>query len=242
MRRADRLFSLLLELRRSRVVTARRLAERLEVSERTVYRDVADLQASGIPITGEAGVGYQLRGFDLPPLMFDREEVEAMVLGARVVESWGDGALATAAASAIAKIEAALPRTRAHLVEETPLYVPRHGERRADRLPLHRLRIAIRERRKVSLRYADSAMRESERAVRPLALAFYPPVWLLISWCELRLDFRNFRLDRIAGCDLSSETFDEEPGKTLADFLRAMEEMEEAEARSRDPVSPQSSA
>ena len=106
MRRADRLFSLLLELRRSRVVTARRLAQHLEVSERTVYRDIADLQASGIPIAGEAGVGYQLRGFDLPPLMFDREEVEAMVLGARVVEAWGDGELAGAASSAIAKIEA----------------------------------------------------------------------------------------------------------------------------------------
>ena len=107
MRRADRLFSLLLELRRGRVVTARRLAERLSVSERTIYRDVADLQASGIPIAGEAGVGYQLRGYDLPPLMFDREEIEAMVLGARVVEAWGDGDLAGAAATAVAKIEAA---------------------------------------------------------------------------------------------------------------------------------------
>ncbi|MEO7794354.1 MAG: YafY family protein [Thermoanaerobaculia bacterium] len=239
MRRADRLFSLLLELRRSRVVTARSLAERLEVSERTIYRDIADLQASGIPITGEAGVGYQLRGFDLPPLMFDREEVEAMVLGARVVESWGDGALASAAANAIAKIEAALPRTRAHLVEETRLYVPRHGERRADRLPLHRLRIAIRERRKVGLSYADEGQRASERTVRPLALAFYPPVWLLISWCELRLDFRNFRLDRIVACELSGETFDEEPGKTLPDFLRAMDEMDRME---RANPSPQSSA
>jgi predicted DNA-binding transcriptional regulator YafY len=239
MRRADRLFSLLLELRRARVVTARRLAERLAVSERTIYRDIADLQASGIPIAGEAGVGYQLRGFDLPPLMFDREEVEAMVLGARVVESWGDGELAAAAGTAIAKIEAALPRTRAHLVEETRLYVPRHGERRVDRLPLHRLRTAIRERRKVRLEYADGEARASERTVRPLALAFYPPVWLLISWCELRRDFRNFRLDRIAACDLAGETFVEETGRTLADFLRAMEEMEATE---RAGAPPQSSA
>ncbi|MEO8277081.1 MAG: YafY family protein [Thermoanaerobaculia bacterium] len=223
MRRADRLFSLLLELRRSRVVTARRLAERLEVSERTVYRDVADLQGSGIPITGEAGVGYQLRGFDLPPLMFDREEVEAMVLGARVVEAWGDGALAAAATSAVAKIEAALPRNRAHLVEETRLYVPQYGERRADRLPLHRLRTAIRERRKVRIDYADREQRESSRAVRPLALAFHPPVWLLISWCELRNGFRNFRLDRIAGCEATADGFVDEPGRTLADFLLLME-------------------
>ncbi len=223
MRRADRLFSLLLELRRGRVVTARRLAERLEVSERTVYRDIADLQGSGIPIAGEAGIGYQLRGFDLPPLMFDRDEVEAMVLGARVVEAWGDGELAGAAASAIAKIEAALPRGRAHLVEETRLYSPQFGERRADRLPLHRLRQAIRERRKVGLSYADEARRESERTVRPLALAFHPPVWLLISWCELRRDFRNFRLDRIANCEATGESFADEPGRTLADYLRRVE-------------------
>lgn len=224
MRRADRLFSLLLELRRGRVVTARRLAERLAVSERTIYRDVADLQGSGIPIAGEAGVGYQLRGFDLPPLMFDREEVEAMVLGARVVEAWGDGELAGAAASAIAKIEAALPRGRAHLVEETRLYVPQFGERRADRLPLHSLRQAIRQRRKVCLGYVDEARRESERAVRPLALAFHPPVWLLISWCELRQDFRNFRLDRIATCEATGESFADEPGRTLADYLHRLED------------------
>lgn len=242
MRRADRLFSLLLELRRARVVTARRLAERLEVSERTIYRDIVDLQASGIPITGEAGVGYRLSGFDLPPLMFDREEVEAMVLGARVVEAWGDGALAAAATTAVAKIEAALPRTRAHLVEETRLYVPQHGERRADRLPLHRLRLAIRERRKVALRYADENERASERTVRPLALAFYPPVWLLISWCELRRDFRNFRLDRIASCELPGQTFVEEPGKTLADFLRAMAAMDAVDTRGMPGPAPQSSA
>ncbi len=203
-------------------MTARRLAERLEVSERTIYRDIADLQASGVPITGEAGVGYQLRGFDLPPLMFDREEIEAMVLGARVVEAWGDGELAAAATSAISKIEAALPRTRAHLVEETPLYVPRYGERRADRLPLARLRLAIRERRKVMLRYTDGTERESERAVRPLALAFHPPVWLLISWCELRGDFRNFRLDRIASCEATPESWTDEAGRTLGDYLRRM--------------------
>jgi predicted DNA-binding transcriptional regulator YafY len=223
MRRADRLFSLLLELRRSRVVTARRLAERLAVSERTVYRDIADLQASGVPVAGEAGVGYQLRGFDLPPLMFDREEVEAMVLGARVVEAWGDGELAAAAATAVAKIEAVLPRSRAHLVEETRLYVPKFGERRADRLPFTRLRLAIRAKHLVALDYADEAGRKSERTVRPLALAFHPPVWLLISWCELRGDFRNFRLDRIAVCEPKGECFAEEPGKTLADYLRRME-------------------
>lgn len=223
MRRADRLFSLLLELRRGRVVTARRLAERLEVSERTVYRDIADLQCSGIPISGEAGVGYQLRGFDLPPLMFDREEIEAIVLGARVVEAWGDGALARKAATAVAKIEAALPRGSAHLVEETRLYVPRYGERRADRLPLADLRRAIRERLRVRLCYQDEAARATERSVRPLALAFHPPFWLLITWCELRSDFRNFRLDRIRTCEATGDGFEDEPGRSLADYLERME-------------------
>lgn len=128
MRRADRLFKLLLEMRRGRVVTARQLARRLEVSERTIYRDVADLSASGVPIAGEAGVGYRLTGFELPPLMFDREEVEALVLGARTAEAWGDSVLADAARSALAKIEAVLPRGRERLVEETRLYVPSRDE------------------------------------------------------------------------------------------------------------------
>lgn len=223
MRRADRLFRLLLELRRGRVVTARELARRLEVSERTVYRDVADLSASGVPIAGEAGVGYRLRGFELPPLMFDRDEVEALALGARAAEAWGDAALAAAARSALAKIEAALPRGRERLVEETRLFVPTWGEKPGEKIPLGELRRAIRDRRKVRLDYRDEAGRASERIVRPLALAFYPPVWLLTAWCELRVAFRNFRLDRIAGAVTSGETFADEPGKTLADYLATFE-------------------
>ena len=219
MRRADRLFRLLLELRRGRIVTARRLAERLEVSERTIYRLVADLSAAGVPIEGEAGVGYRLKGFDLPPLMFEREEIEAMVLGARMVESWGDGDLARAAGRALAKIESVLPRDRSHLVEETRLYAPTHGERPAERLPLSAMRAAIRERAKLAVRYRDEKGSETERTLRPLALAFYPPVWLLVAWCELREDFRNFRADRFVALETLATRFDPEPGKTLADFL-----------------------
>ena len=219
MRRADRLFRLLLELRRGRIVTARRLAERLEVSERTIYRLVADLSAAGVPIEGAAGVGYRLKDFDLPPLMFEREEVEAMVLGARMVESWGDGDLARAAGQALAKIEAVLPRGRSHLVEETRLYAPTHGERPAERLPLSAMRAAIRERAKLGVRYRDEKGSETERTLRPLALAFYPPVWLLVAWCELREDFRNFRADRFVALETLATRFAPEPGKTLADFL-----------------------
>ncbi len=223
MRRADRLFALLLELRRSRVVTAKRLAETLEVSERTIYRDVADLSASGVPIAGEAGVGYQLRGFDLPPLMFDREKVEALVLGARTAEAWGDAALGRAARSALAKIEAVLPRGKERLVEETRLFVPSRGEPPGEKIPLGELRRAIAERRKVTLDYRDVEGKASARAVRPLALAFYPPVWLVVGWCELRVAFRNFRLDRIAGFVLGEERFVDEPGRTLDDYLSQVE-------------------
>jgi predicted DNA-binding transcriptional regulator YafY len=222
VRRADRLFRLLLELRRGRVVTAQTLARRLEVSERTVYRDVADLSASGVPIAGEAGVGYRLMGFELPPLVFERDEVEALVLGARVAEGWGDAELARAAGTALAKIEAALPKSRAHLVDETRLYAPTWGEPPGQRLPLGRARRAIRERRVLDLDYRDEKGAATRREVRPLALAFYPPVWLLVAWCELRRDFRNFRLDRCVALEPTGATFVDEPGKTLADFTAAM--------------------
>lgn len=228
MRRADRLFRLLLRLRHGRVVTAARLARELEVSERTVYRDVADLCASGMPIEGEAGVGYRLQGFDLPPLMFDRDEVEAMVLGARVVEGWGDERLAEAAKEALAKIQAVLPRGRSHLIEETRLYAPVHGERPAERLPLSAFRHAVRDRRMTRIRYRDEPGAETERTVRPLALSFYPPIWLLVAWCELRRDFRTFRLDRVLDHETLAEVFSSEPGKTLADFIVRMEAMDQS--------------
>lgn len=219
MRRADRLFRVLLELRRGRIVTARRLAERLEVSERTIYRLVADLSAAGVPIEGEAGVGYRLKGFDLPPLMFEREEIEAMVLGARMVESWGDGDLARAAGRALAKIESVLPRDRSHLVEETRLYAPSWRERPAERLPLSAMRAAIAARAKLAVRYRDEKGSETERLLRPLALAFHAPVWLLVAWCELRDDFRSFRADRFLALETRAERFAPEPGKMLEDFL-----------------------
>ena len=237
MRRADRLFRLLLELRRGRVVTARELARRLEVSERTIYRDVADLSASGVPIVGEAGVGYRLAGFELPPLMFDRDEVEALALGARVVEGWGDAELAAAGRTALAKIEAALPSARAHLVEETRLFAPTWGEPPGQRLPLGQARRAIRDRRILDLDYRDEQGTASVRSVRPLALAFYPPAWMLISWCELRDDFRNFRLDRCVSLEATERRFAEEPGKTLADFLERMR-AHDAERERRAPPPP----
>ena len=220
MRRADRLFQIVQILRRRRVVTAARLAEELEVSERTIYRDVRDLTRSGVPVQGEAGVGYALpRSFDLPPLMFTEEEIEALVLGARIVKSWADPALARAAEEALAKVEAVLPDRLKHHVGTSALFAPTYG--RADSLdvPLADLRRSIRRRRKVSFSYTRADGQRSRRTVRPLCLSFFAPAWMLSAWCELREAFRNFRLDRMADVEVLEEAFVDEPGRTLEDFL-----------------------
>lgn len=218
MRRADRLFQIVQILRRRRLTTARHLAERLCISDRTVYRDVRDLIASGVPIEGEAGVGYRLRGFELPPLMFSREEVEALVLGARIVQSWTDPELAGAAAEALAKIEAALPRDRSHLVQGTPLFAPDEHFRVEITIDLAVLRQAVREQRRLRFAYTDAAGSTTGRSVRSLALSFYGPIWLLAGWCELRESFRTFRLDRMRDLEVL-EHVPPEPGRTLQDFM-----------------------
>ena len=222
MRRADRLFQIVQELRRRKLVTAQQLAEVLEVSERTVYRDIRDLAASGVPIEGEAGIGYVLRrGYDLPPLMFTEEEIEALVLGARIIESWADPALAKAAGDVVAKVEAVLPQALRDQVSRTPLSAPADHRAAPLRVDAGAIRAALRNRRKLQFHYCNAAGRASERAVRPLALAFYGPVWLLIAWCELRDDFRAFRLDRMERMTVLEERFAEERGKTLHDFVVA---------------------
>jgi predicted DNA-binding transcriptional regulator YafY len=197
------------------------LAEKLEVSERTIYRDIRDLMASGVPVEGEAGVGYVLRGgYDLPPLMFDKQEIEALVLGVRIVESWADAELAEAAGNVIAKVEAVIPeRLRRHIAETLLLAPPDHYAEPISIDP-GELRRAVNGRLKVRFHYRDLKDRGTERTVRPLALAFYGPVWLLASWCELRQDFRSFRFDRISDLTVLRETFPPERGKTIQDFLK----------------------
>ncbi len=222
MRRADRLFRLIQYLRgRRRATTARDIAEALEVSVRTIYRDIADLAASGVPIDGEAGVGYVLRGgFDLPPLMFDEQEIEALLLGARIVQSWTDTSLAEAAADVVAKVEAVIPeRLRRHMAE-TALLAPENHWQEPIEIDLLALREALRSKRKLHLHYRDGEGRETRRQVRPLGLAFYGPVWILAAWCELRDGFRAFRLDRMAELDILEDRFRDEPGKTLHDYLK----------------------
>ena len=221
MRRADRLFEIIQLLRRKSTVTARELSENLEVSERTIYRDIRDLAASGVPIEGEAGVGYVLKsGFDLPPLMFKESEIEALVLGARIVESWADAELADSATDAIAKIEAVIPERLRGYMANTALLAPNSHHMEPIGFDLAQLRRALRNQCKVRFRYTDVLRQVSERSVRPLSLAYFGPVWLLAAWCELREDFRTFRLDRIAEFAVLEEGFKAERGKTLHDFLK----------------------
>ena len=230
MRRAERLFKIIQKLRRRRTVTtARVLAEKLEVSERTIYRDIAHLVESGVPIRGEAGVGYLLeRSFDLPPLMFDDQEIEALVFGARVVRSWSDPALAAAAEDALAKIEAVMPPKLQERLERTPLFAFNFRRRTQEMEALAAVRSAIHERRKLRLVYEDSSAVPTQRTVRPLGLFFWGPTWTLGAWCELRQAFRSFRIDRIQEFDSLDLIFVEEPGKSLADLFLHYE----AESRS----------
>lgn len=219
MRRADRLFQIVQQLRGGRLTTARQLAQRLEVSERTIYRDIADLIGTGVPIDGEAGVGYLMReGFDLPPLMFSRKEIVALVAGARLLRAWGGAAMAEAAEEALIKIEAVLPdeeRRQAAAVQVHAL--PAHGLPDDARRLLDKLEAAANERRRLDISYATEGGTESERVIRPLGIWFWGKVWTLVAWCELRGDFRMFRVDRIGKIE-DAGTFREESGKRLVDF------------------------
>ena len=221
MRRADRLFQIVNVLRRRRTATtATHLAERLGVSDRTVYRDIRDLILAGTPIDGEAGVGYRLRpGYDLPPLMFDRDEIQALVLGARIVRQFGDPALARASDAILGKVAAIVPKDLAPLVADTPLFVPSiiGAGTSADALAL--AREAVIARRKIELSYATADGAATKRTVRPLGIFFWGRTWTLAAWCELRQDFRNFRLDRVAAASLLDERFADEAGKGLRDML-----------------------
>jgi predicted DNA-binding transcriptional regulator YafY len=221
VRRADRLFRLVQLLRARRFATGEQIARELEVSKRTVYRDVADLQASGVPIRGEAGVGYRLeRGYELAPLIFTSDELAGLVLGARIVASWGDPELASAVASAMTKVEAVLPEGLRRVVLETPLFAPGLPSASAMAGEVALLRRAIGERRLVHFSYAREDGAASERDVRPLGLYFWGRKWTLAAWCELRADYRSFRPDRMQELALLDARFDPDAdGISLAGFV-----------------------
>lgn len=224
MRRADRLFRIVQLIRGRRLTTAAQLAERLEVSPRSVYRDIAALQAQGVPIEGEAGVGYRMRrGYDLPPLMFTRQEAQALVACLRVAQPRIDAALAAHADEALAKILSVLPEAERTAAERLSLYALPVGPDAETRERLSRLRIAAEDKIRLQIDYRDLADARSVRVVRPLGCFYWGEVWTLAAWCEMRGDFRNFRVDRIVAINALPGRFRDEPGRTLADLLRAYE-------------------
>lgn len=221
MRRADRLFHIIQLIRGRRLTTAAYLATRLEVSERTIYRDVADLQLQGVPLEGEAGVGYRLgAGFDLPPMMFTQDEAKALVASVRMAQAWLDPALATSAQDALGKILSVLPIEARVAAEALAVYAPSGGLPAPAQRTLQTLREAAQERRKVFINYRDLSEQTSERTVRPLGCFYWGKVWTLAAWCEHRNDFRSFRVDRVSYVRRLEERFRDEPGRTLADLAR----------------------
>jgi len=224
MRRADRLFQLVQLIRGRRLSTAAFLAERLQVSLRTVYRDVADLVAQGVPIEGEAGVGYRMRaGFDLPPLMFTTDEAKALVAAVRLAQPRLDTALAAQAEGALSKILSVLPATVRAAAESLAVYAPSGVIDAATRDRLEVLRRATEGRHKLRLHYLDLKDAATERIVHPLGCFFWGQVWTLAAWCESRAGFRSFRVDRIQQLQRLDERFRDEPGQTLADLFRSYE-------------------
>jgi predicted DNA-binding transcriptional regulator YafY len=235
MSRSERLFDLLQVLRRyRRPVSGSTLAQELHISMRTLYRDIATLQAQGADIAGEAGVGYVLRpGFVLPPLMFSEDEIEALVLGSRWVADRGDKLLGAAANNAIAKIAAVLP---AHLREslEAANVLPGPGRPAAAKAAdLAAVRKAIRTERKLAIRYRDASGADTERRIWPFALGFFDRVQVIVAWCELRRDFRHFRADRIASMSVTDVRYE----RRRQALLKEWQEGESRRFRDRQAIS-----
>jgi predicted DNA-binding transcriptional regulator YafY len=218
MRRAERLFRLVNELRSRSVSRAEDLAAYFEISVRTVYRDIVHLQASGLPIEGEAGVGYILRpGFDLPAMTFTFEQLDALAIGLSFVEVAGDTSLSQSAREVRAKLQASLPEPEKRKLEDAPMFASRRHGRADPNLKI--VRQAIREAKILRLHYSDAEGMLSDRRGRPLAIWAFTEGWLFVGWCELRKDFRGFRLDRISAIEETSVRFTDDPDKNLATYL-----------------------
>ncbi len=209
MTRSERLLALLQVLRQHRQpVSGQKLAESLGISLRTLYRDIASLQAQGADIEGEAGVGYVLRpGFMLPPLMFSPEEIEALVLGSRWVASRADNDLNAAAGNALAKIEAVLPPELKRQLQESGLLVAPGSKGNDGVIDVATVRRAMREERKLEITYGDAEGRESRRVIWPIAIGYFERQRVIVGWCELREDFRHFRTDRVTAMTMAEQRY-----------------------------------
>lgn len=220
MRRADRLFQITQILRNRRVVTARQLSERLQVSERTIYRDIQDLSLSGIPVEGEAGVGYMLRhNLDIPPMMFNADELEALILGVKMLQAWSGNELAQSAQSALDKIEAVLPKELKQNIENRKLFVPRFSIADGHQSNFENLRQAINHQYCVEIDYQAINGKLSTRQLEPLGLYYWGKVWTLVAWCQLRQAFRVFRIDLIKALRSDKIPFQSEHGQSLDDYI-----------------------
>ena len=230
MRRADRLFDIIQTLRVApRPMTAATIAERLEVTVRTVYRDIATLQVRRVPIEGAPGIGYMLRrGFDLPPLMFTADEIDAIAVGARLVRRLRDPGLQDAADSVLAKVTTVLPEALRGGVTAAPFFVSDGSADQPTGIDLADVRRAIRETRKVRITYANAEGQQSDRTVWPLAMAYYVDVTLLGAWCEFRQDFRHFRVDRIVTSSILDDRFPTDNGRLMERWFALQREWHSA--------------
>ncbi len=210
-------------LRARRLTTAAQLSGWLGVSARTIYRDIRDLSLSGVPVEGEAGVGYRIdRAYDLTPLMFTPDEVEAVVVGLRMAEAFAGPSLRSAARMALDKVALALPQQRRAEIEQPQLFAPTFHINPALGERVEVVRQSIAARRKLDVSYRDKKEQESRRVLRPLGLYFWGTGWSLAAWCESRKDFRSFWLHKMSSCVSLDTTFEVEPGKSLEDFLRSV--------------------
>jgi predicted DNA-binding transcriptional regulator YafY len=234
MRRADRLFDIIQTLRMAaQPLTAAALADKLEVTARTVYRDIAALQASRVPVEGAPGLGYVLRrGFDLPPLMFTIEETNAIAIGVRLLRRLRDPKLEAAAQSVLGKLAAVVPHQLQPQLVAAPLYVSEGSAPDVTGVDLSQLRNAIRETRKVAISYVDEEGRRTRRTIWPIAMAYYVDVTLVGAWCELRNDFRHFRVDRVLTSRLLDERFSADSRRLTAEWLALRKDRPSAPAGS----------
>lgn len=223
MRRADRLFEIIQILRREKApISAQSIADEMETSKRTIYRDIATLMAQRVPITGEPGIGYVLkRGFDMPALMLNTEEIEAAVLGANWVATRGEPELALAARNLIAKIHAVIPeRLRPTILAPSTSVAP--VRQAAEKVSAAELRSAIRSGLKIQIAYRREDGRSTERVVWPILLGYRDLGRILAAWCELRRDFRYFRTDRMEAMTLLGEHYRERPAVLKKRWVQAM--------------------
>lgn len=239
MQRAERLLDMIQSLRRRRrPVTAETLAAELDVSVRTVYRDIAALVRQGVPVRGEAGIGYVLdAGFDMPPLMLSPDEIEAVLVGMRWLSERADPALARAAEDVVSKIAAVLPQHLRPILLDGALFAPTYGtELPVDTVDASEIRAAIRQGRKLSIQYRDESGQQTERMIWPIGMSFYERVRVVIAWCELRQAFRHFRTDRMTGLVMREERY---PARR-ADLQRRWQKEQEEQRREMDrpPAEP----